>query len=81
MTQSACDIAARQLAAIHPEFRGWETKSKTSLKFDPRNPYTKGCYWNHGGRALWLNSFGIEAQCIGPQDCRTLCKKSGMPKI
>ena len=81
MSQEACDVAAKHVVVNYPEFKSWKTYSSTHEVFVPGNEYTKGCYWNNGGATLWFNQYGVEAQCIGPQDCRTLCKKLGMPKI
>ena len=89
MSQEACDNAAKNMVVIYPEFNNWVTDSNghsahgaaeswANSHFLPGNNYTKGCYWNNGGKTLWFNPYGVEAQCTGHQDCRTLCKKSGM---
>ena len=76
--KAACDAAAEAFVAANQKFIGWKTDSNAHSIFIPGNRYTAGCYWNNGGAALWFNPYGVEGQCNGPKDCRTLCMKLSM---
>ena len=76
--EDKCNEAATYLVAANPEVSGWATVSNTHSVFIPGNPYTAGCFWNNRGTSLMFNQYGIEGQCTGHQDCRTLCVKQGI---
>ena len=76
--QSTCNTAANFLVDVNSVYDGWDVTSSVHLVFEPGNIYTAGCYWNNGGNRLWFNPYGVEAQCTGPQDCRTLCIQEGI---
>lgn len=42
--------------------------------FAAGNPYTAGCYTNNGDTTLWFNPYGNPGVCVGPQDCKTICR-------
>lgn len=73
--ETTCTAAATTLVAANEEFSGLATTASAPSEFIEGNPYTAGCYWNNRGKNLWFNQYGIEGQCTGPKDCRTLCIK------
>ena len=73
--QAECNFVSAEIASNNPAFEGWSTNSISEFKSN--NEFTSGCYWNFGGKNLFFNPFGIDGRCVGPPDCRTICKKKG----
>ena len=76
---SVCNAVAKVLVDTTLEYTGWDVFSSSLDDFVPGNTYTAGCFWNNGGANLWMNPYGVESVCTGPQDCRTLCEPKGIP--
>ena len=73
--QADCNSVSKAITSSNQAFAGWATTSVNEFK--PNNTFTSGCYWNDGGKSLFFNPFGVAGKCVGPPDCRTLCKKKG----
>ena len=73
--QAECDSVSKEITLNDQAFEEWSTTSVNEFK--PGNNFTSGCYWNLGGINLFFNPFGVDGQCVGPPDCRTLCKRKG----
>ena len=76
LNTATCNRAAKEIA----KSTSWKTQSTTiDSALIPGNVYTRGCYWNTDKDNLWFNPYyGVDGACHGPQDCQTLCEKSGI---
>ena len=78
--QAECNLVSKQIILRNQALEGWSTTTSAN-EFKPGNNFTSGCYWNFGGKNLFFNPFGVNGLCVGPPDCRTLCKRKGKKQI